>query len=177
MAKKPTVVDVNIASLSDLGFKHGQLDATLGQYAEYALKVFGPSFPTVKKNDPAIAEKVGELASGYLSYWATLPRNTPTVYIIVEAGQTATWVPETPANKDAKGERVEITQTLCRSLGRLGITRLPKRFARVSRRTCLRNSRTFRLRRMRFKTQMARRGRAAQRLIRLRRLRLSRKQW
>ena len=111
MAKKPNVVEVSIASLSDLGFKHGQLDATLGSYAEYALssKGFGSSFPTMKKNDPAIAEKVAELASGYLSYWATLPRNTPTVYIIVEAGQTATWVPETPANKDAKGERVEIT--------------------------------------------------------------------
>jgi hypothetical protein len=109
MSKKQTVAEGNIVSLSDLGFKHGQLDATLGSYAEYALKVFGSSFPTMKRNDPDYADKVGELASGYLSYWATLPRNTPTVYIIVEGGQRATWVPETPANKDTKGDRVEVT--------------------------------------------------------------------
>lgn len=116
MAKKDLAVQpatdvapVSYASLSDLGFKQANLDATFGGMAEYALKAFGSSFPTIKRSDSGNAEKIGELMSGYLSYWATLPANQPMTYVIVEGGQRATWVPETDANKDAKGERYTVS--------------------------------------------------------------------
>jgi hypothetical protein len=111
MAKKIEAVksDTAYASLADLGFKQAAVNATLQGMAEFALKVFGNSFPSIKRSDKDHAEKIGELTAGYLSYWATLPRNMPTVYIIVEEGQRAIWVPQTDSNKDAKGERVEVT--------------------------------------------------------------------
>lgn len=101
--------DTAYASLADLGFKQANLDATFGGMAEYALKAFGNSFPSMKRSDSDNAEKIGELMSGYLSYWAAMPANKPTVYILLENGQTATWVPETSSNKDAKGERYTVS--------------------------------------------------------------------
>ena len=113
MSKKDSAVQPQTAyaSLADLGFKQAQINATLQGMAEFALspKGFGPKFPTIKKSDKDYTEQIGELTAGYLSYWATLPRNMPTTYIILEEGQRATWVPETSSNKDAKGERVQVT--------------------------------------------------------------------
>lgn len=102
-SKKPAVQSVSFASISDLGFKQSQLNATLDDMARYALEQFGAGFPEMSPRDEEHATKIEELYSGYLSHFATLRK--PVTYLILDKGPVAQWVAEADHNKDAKADR------------------------------------------------------------------------
>ena len=98
----------SFASISDLGFKQSQLNATLDDMARYALEQFGAGFPEMSPNDEEHKAKIEELYNGYLSHFATLPNRKPVTYIILDKGAVAQWVAEADHNKDTKAERFTV---------------------------------------------------------------------